>query len=209
MNGVLAAVVTLGLACFAPGLAAQSLPEDADVSALHRLYDAQFAPLPVLPDLMLEALIAAEDRNFETRAPEFSTLTRQVAVILSDGQADQTTLLELSVTIAKAFDRRQILGILGHGAYFGQNCHGVKAAAMAYFDKTAEQLDAGEMAFLAGVVKSPKIYHPLNDPSGAQERRDFVLREMVKTGALTLGQAQVALASPLGARTPLGECTAP
>lgn len=206
MNGVKTVFVALGLAWCASGLAAQSLPEDAQVSALHRIYEAQFAQRPALPDLMLEALIASEDRNFKTRAPEFSTLTRLVAVILSDGQANREALSELSVTIAKAFDRGEILRILGHGGYFGLNCYGIEAAALAYFDKQPGQLEPGEIAFMAGLLKAPNRLHPQENPTGALERRDFTLREMVKTGALTLGQAQVALASPLGTREPIGEC---
>ena len=39
--------------------------------------------------------------------------------------------------------------------YMGQNVYGVKAAALAYFDKDVSDLSLAECAFLAGITNNP------------------------------------------------------
>src|SRR5439155_21930968 len=60
--------------------------------------------------------------------------------------------------------------------------HGVGAAAATYFHKSVEELDLVEAAVLAGMIHGPNKYLPVQNPDGARERRDFVLRRMRQLG---------------------------
>jgi penicillin-binding protein 1A len=80
---------------------------------------------------------------------------------------------------------------LGNGAY------GVEAAAESYFNKRTEQLNLAEMAMMAGLVKAPSRYSPINNFKRAKERQGYVLTRMTDLGFITQEQKERALRAPL------------
>ncbi len=80
---------------------------------------------------------------------------------------------------------------LGHGAY------GVAAGARTYFDKAVSDLDVGEMALLAGLVRAPSRFSPLANLDAARSRRDQVLSAMVAAGYLSDEEANRWRARPV------------
>nr|WP_239091066.1 penicillin-binding protein [Asanoa iriomotensis] len=97
-------------------------------------------------------------------------------------------------------------------APFGHSTYGIYAASMYYFGKTPDKLSLSESALLAGVIRAPSDYDPMDEGLRAQtlERRDWVLDQMVKTGAITTAQATEAKAVQLKfvGKTPSNGCTA-
>ena len=70
-------------------------------------------------------------------------------------------------------------------AYFGDGAFGVQAAAKHFFSKNANKLNLLESATLAGLVKNPVGYDPIDNPERAQSRRDVVLDRLAQLGVLT------------------------
>ena len=75
-------------------------------------------------------------------------------------------------------------------AYFGDGAFGVQAAARHFFSKNAKDLNLLESATLAGLVKNPVGYDPIDNPERAQDRRDVVLDRMAQLGVLTEKKAE-------------------
>ena len=70
-------------------------------------------------------------------------------------------------------------------AYFGDGAFGVQSAAQHFFTKDAKDLNLLESATLAGLVKNPVGYDPVDNPERAESRRNVVLDRMAQLGVLT------------------------
>ena len=69
-----------------------------------------------------------------------------------------------------------------NNAYFGNGVWGVEDASKKYFGVSASQLTLDEAATLAGMLKGPELYNPLNSIEDSTNRRDTVLQNMVAAG---------------------------
>src|SRR5262249_10495849 len=78
--------------------------------------------------------------------------------------------------------------------------YGFGAAAQVYFGKTLQQLNAAEMAMLAGLPKAPSSFNPVINPKRAKQRQQYVLKRMRDLNVLNDDQYQQALAAPLSVR---------
>ena len=87
-----------------------------------------------------------------------------------------------ALALEQRWTKEQILEGYLNIAYFGAGTYGVEAAAQRYFSKTAKKLSLGEAATLAGIVKYPTLYDPLQNPAESRARRDLVLGRMVDLG---------------------------
>ncbi|NPC41990.1 transglycosylase domain-containing protein [Nocardioides sp. zg-1230] len=82
-------------------------------------------------------------------------------------------------------------------AYFGDGAFGVQSAAVHFFSKNAKDLNLLEAATLAGLVKNPVGYDPVDNPERAQSRRNVVLDRMAQLGILTEKKAERLKATPI------------
>ena len=82
-------------------------------------------------------------------------------------------------------------------AYFGDGAFGVQSAAVHFFSKNAKDLNLLESATLAGLVKNPVGYDPIDNPERAESRRNVVLDRMAQLGVLTEKKAERLKAVPL------------
>jgi membrane peptidoglycan carboxypeptidase len=172
-------------------------------------------PLAEVPQVMQDAVVAAEDRTFWTNTgvdlksilraafsnaqgnatQGASTITQQYVKLLYLSQ--QRTLTRkikeifLSLKIHNQQSKAQILEGYLNIVYFGRGAYGVQAAANAFFGIPAKQLNASQSAMLAAVLNSPNYLSP---DGGAQsraaltQRYDYVLNGMVTAGKLTQAQ---------------------
>ena len=170
-----------------------------------------FSPIDEIPDLVKQAFISAEDKNFFTHhgydargiaAAAFeairsrganvrgaSTITQQVAknFLLGSERTAQRKIQEmiLATRIEKTLSKDKVLELYLNEIDLGQRSFGVAAAAQTYFNKTLAELEPQEAAYLAALPKSPgKGLHPVRDREAATARRNFVLREMLQNGYL-------------------------
>jgi len=71
----------------------------------------------------------------------------------------------LAFKIENSLTKDQILEIYINQIYLGQRAYGFGAAAQVYFGKTLPQLNAAEIAMLAGLPKAPSSFNPVINPS--------------------------------------------
>jgi membrane peptidoglycan carboxypeptidase len=114
-----------------------------------------------------------------------------------------------AMALEQRMSKAQILEGYLNTAYFGNRSYGIFAASQVYFGKHPKDLTAAEAAFLAALVKFPGDYEVETHKGEklAIERRDYVLDEMVQTGALTQAKGVAAKAEKLkvtGKLTPNG-----
>ena len=171
------------------------------------------------PDLLVKALIAAEDdRFFEhpgvdykgilraalhlvktgERAQGGSTITMQVArnFFLSREKTFLRKFNEifLAFKIEDELTKQEILELYLNKIYFGKRAYGVAAAAQVYYGKNIDELNLSEMAMIVGLPKAPSRYNPVVNPSRALLRRNYVLGRMLELNFITRSEYEQAYA---------------
>lgn len=81
--------------------------------------------------------------------------------------------------------------------YYGNGAYGIGEASKRFFSKKPNELSLSECALLAGVVKSPAIYSPINNIDNCINRRNLVLKEMLKDNAITEEEYKNAIDEPI------------
>jgi penicillin-binding protein 1A len=107
---------------------------------------------------------------------------------------------ELDKRHSKRWILTAYLNNVPYGTVGGQTAVGIAAAARVFFDTTPSRLTLPQAALLAGLPQAPSAYNPFLDPQAAKQRRNQVLRAMVRAGQLSPARAQRASAAPLGVR---------
>lgn len=90
----------------------------------------------------------------------------------------------LAIKLEKMYSKDEILTMYLNMLYFGSGEYGVKNAARRFFGKELSELHIAECAMLAGIIKSPTKYNPINHPDNAKERMLLVLKIMKEEGAI-------------------------
>jgi penicillin-binding protein 1A len=182
-----------------------------------------FTPAGDIPDLVKQAFISAEDKNFyshggfdamgiasalydavKSRGQNIrgaSTITQQVMknFLLSGDRRIERKIKEiiLSTRIEETLSKEKILELYLNEIFLGQNSYGVTAAAQTYFNKTLRALAPHEAAMLASMPKAPSDFHPVRNRERLLDRRNFVLREMWENGYLDEATYEAERAMPL------------
>ena len=176
-----------------------------------------FTPINEFPKILVDAVIAAEDKRFRehwgvdvigvTRAivsnvqgghrQGASTITQQVArnFYLSNERTMTRKFNEalLAYKIEKTLTKDQILELYFNQIYLGQRAYGFAAAARIYFNKPVQDLTLAEATILAGLPKAPSTFNPIVNPDRARLRQEYILNNMVDLGMITPLQRQDAL----------------
>lgn len=95
------------------------------------------------------------------------------------------------------FTKDEILTNYVNTAFYGNGAYGLGAAAARYYSTTADQLTLNQAATLAGVLNSPTLFDPINNPEEALSRRNVVLDRMVEDDRITAEEAEATKALPL------------
>ena len=129
-----------------------------------------------------------------------STLTQQLAknLFLSPERTFERKIQEvlLSFWLEQKFTKDQILAMYLNRMFFGSNAYGVEAASRRYFNKSAREVNLGEAALLAGLLKAPTRLSPARDPAAAEARAQVVLKTMREEGYITDEEAKTAMSQP-------------
>ncbi|MGH1456616.1 MAG: penicillin-binding protein 1A [Alphaproteobacteria bacterium] len=186
-----------------------------------------FVPVEFIPDRLKQAFIAAEDQNFykhsgvdlkavaraglryakdkamgvKRRPQGASTITQQVAKnFFFTNEVDLTRKFKeaiLAYRMTKTMSKEHILELYLNQIFLGGGSYGVASASLYYFDKSLEELNVAEAAFLAALPKAPNNYHPVEDYDRALARRNWVIDRMLDEEYITQSQAELAKAYPL------------
>ena len=100
--------------------------------------------------------------------------------------------LRYAIAFEKNYSKDWILERYLNIAYFGDGAFGVQSAARHFFSKNAKDLNLLESATLAGLVKNPVGYDPVDNPERAESRRNVVLDRMAQLGVLTAEEGRAA-----------------
>ncbi len=178
------------------GLAAEIAREDID--------------LQDLPDHVEQAVLAAEDRGFyEHRGISVTGIARALFTNIRAGgiRGGGSTISQqyiknaaltpeqtyrrkveeaaLAIKLEREYDKEQILSFYLNTIYWGRGAYGIEAAAQTTFNVSASELDVNQAATLAGVIAAPEGFNPIDNPEGADSRRQYVLGGMLDEGYLT------------------------
>lgn len=216
------------LADYKPPQSSLVLDDDGAIIARFARERRAFETIDEIPDLVKNAFISAEDKNFYDhsgidpvgiakamvrnvkafrnggRMSGASTITQQVVknMLLTNERSISRKVREavLAVQIERELSKDRILEIYLNQIYLGARSYGVGAASQTYFGKALEYLSPEEAAYLAALPKAPSALHPERNAKAALARRNYVLGEMVENGHLSDEDAQLALSKPLETR---------
>lgn len=208
--------VPIGLPGFEP-LAQRTYVYDADGNelAVYQLENSQPIDYADLPSHVVQAFLIVEDKeffthdgvnvrslfratlsNFASEAPQqgASTITMQVvkndflAGLERDGRY-KLLQIQYAKRLEKEMSKEAIMERYLNTVFFGNNAYGIQAAAETYFGKTAADLDFLEATFLAGLVRSPSGFDPINEPERSRARWIQVLDRLVTEEIITEEEA--------------------
>ena len=184
-----------------------------------------FVPIAQIPQLMKDAVLAAEDARFyqhggvdykgvaraaienlrDARSQGASTITMQVArnFYLSTEKTFTRKIYEilLALKIERRLSKDQILELYMNQIFLGQRANGFAAASEIYFGKKLKDITVAEAAMLAGLPKAPSAYNPIANPKRATLRQRYIINRMFENGFITEAQHEEALAQPLRYRS--------
>ena len=103
----------------------------------------------------------------------------------------------LAFRIETELTKEEILEAYMNRIYFGSGTYGIESASQTYFGKPASRLNLQEAATLAGLIRSPNRFSPLNNPEGSVRERNVVLGRMRDIGLITSLQCEEVQATPL------------
>ena len=179
-----------------------------------------------LPPIMVQAVLAIEDRRFfEHSGVNFLRMAQATWIDLTRGRHEQggsTITMQLSrgffltpektvrrkltemliaEELEQKFSKQQIFEFYGNWVDLGQRgsfaISGFAEASRAYFNKDLKDITLPEAALLAGLIQRPSYLSPYRHPERALERRNLVLDSMVDTHFITREVAEKAKAVPL------------
>lgn len=178
-------------------------------------------PLSEMPDMLVKAVLATEDRRFydhwgidpigTLRAITVnarssgtvqggSTITQQLAknLFLSNERTLERKVKEafLAFWLETHLTKRQILELYLDRAYMGGGTFGVQAASEFYFGKSVKDVSLPEAAMLAGLFKAPTKFAPHINLPAARARAADVLNNLVDAGFMPQSQIFSALRNP-------------
>jgi len=184
-----------------------------------------FTPIQQIPQVMKDAVLAAEDARFyqhggvdykgvvraavenlrDARSQGASTITMQVArnFYLSTEKTFTRKIYEilLALKIESVLSKDQILELYMNQIFLGQRASGFAAASEVYFGKPLKDVTVAEAAMLAGLPKAPSAYNPIANPKRAMQRQRYIIERMADNGFITEPQHDEALAQVLRYRT--------
>lgn len=177
-----------------------------------------------VPDMLIKAVLAAEDRSFfyhhgvdfvgilraawhnlrtQSTGQGASTITMQVArnFFLSPEKTYTRKIKEvlLAFKIERELSKQQILELYFNKIFLGHRSYGFAAATKIYYGKNLQQLTLPEMAMLAGLPKAPSRDNPLTNPENALERRNAILKQMLNLDFIDEPAYTLAINAPLAA----------
>ena len=161
-----------------------------------------------IPKILSDAFVAVEDKRFYShngidylriagaavnnlsgkRTQGASTITQQLAknVYYSSEQTFSRKFKEMqtAIKLEKLLSKDEIMEYYLNMLYFGSGEYGVKNASLRFFDKSLDELNPLECAMLAGIVKSPTKYNPINNYDNSISRARVVLKLMKEQGKI-------------------------
>ena len=161
------------------------------IQQLQQIYtatDRQWASLEEIPQAMVDAAIAIEDKRFyEHQGVDWittvkaclnmffggdeqfggSTITQQLVKNLTEEKSVTVQRKVMEIFRAQMFERKYdkdlIMEYYLNEIYLGRGCYGVKSAAAEYFGKELQTLTVAECASLISITNNPSLFNPYSE----------------------------------------------
>ena len=195
---------------YKPELSSRLYSSDGVLLKSYHREERIFIPIERIPKQLINAFLSSEDKNFfshfgidfiaitraaisnmlatfnNQRLIGASTITQQVVknLLLSNEVSFDRKIKEilLSIRIENILSKNQILELYLNDIYLGYKSYGIAAASLNYFNKSINELDLSEIAFLASLPKAPNNYNPKKNYAKAFARRNWVIDRMYENG---------------------------
>src|ERR1700743_829840 len=193
----------------------------AEYAKERRLY----LPIQAVPKLVINAFLAAEDKNFyehggidysgmaraavvyaenygSNRRPQGpSTITQQVAknFFLTNEVSFSRKIKEalLAMRLERTYSKDKILELYLNEIYLGFGAYGIASVSLVFFGKSVNELTVAEASFLAALPKAPGTLNPVRNHDRAVERRNYVVDRLLENGWIKPAEADAAGKDPL------------
>jgi penicillin-binding protein 1A len=195
---------------YKPELSSRLYSSDGVLLKSYHREERIFIPIERVPKNLINAFLSSEDKKFYShfgidpiaiiraaisniltifsnqKLIGASTITQQVVknLLLSNEVSFDRKIKEilLSIRVENILTKDQILELYLNDIYLGLRSYGIAAASLNYFNKSINELDLSEIAFLASLPKAPNNYNPQKNYAKAFERRNWVIDRMHENG---------------------------
>ncbi len=197
-----------------PSLTTRVFTSDGLLLDKYFIEERLFVPIDRIPTSLINTFLSAEDKNFykhfgidliailrasfqniynkltDKKLIGASTITQQVVknLLLSNEVSFERKIKEmiLAIRLEIILSKDKILELYLNDIYLGYGSYGVAAASLNYFNKSLQDLELDEMAYLASLPKAPNNYNPKTKYSQAIDRRNWVLDRMYKNNFINI-----------------------
>ena len=164
-----------------------------------------------LPKHLVDALVATEDERFYEHSGidgrgtlravlslgtsgGASTLTQQLAKQLFHGEGSKFLPFRIvqkvkewiiAIKLERQYTKNEIIAMYFNKADFVNTAVGIRSAAKVYFGKEPRNLSISEAAMLVGMLKNPSLFNPIRRLERVRQRRNVVMKQMVKNNFLS------------------------
>lgn len=167
-----------------------------------------------LPPFLIDELVSTEDARFyEHGGIDFmsflrvifqtiilhnessgggSTISQQLAKNLYGRSGSSLSLpaykmreMIIAGKLENNYSKEEILTLYFNTVPFGENCFGIEAGALRFFNKKPADLSVEEAAVLVGLLKANTTYNPKRNPEKSFQRRNVVLFQLMTYGKIS------------------------